>query len=77
MPYYLGNGFTYLDVVWIESNNYIQIYNDYDDYIQNYNLSNKYHYLKDNNWYKYHFIFHIILTYEQFIIIDSMLKNSE
>jgi hypothetical protein len=37
-----------------------------------YNLSNKYHYLKNNNWYKYHFIFHIILTYEQFIIIDSI-----
>jgi hypothetical protein len=42
MPYYLGNGFDYLDVVWIESNNYIQIYNDYSDYIQRYNISKKY-----------------------------------
>lgn len=42
MPYYLGNGFEYLDVVWIESNQYIQIYNDYSDYIQKYNISKKY-----------------------------------
>jgi hypothetical protein len=39
-----------------------------------YYLSDKY--LKDQNtaWCKYHFIFHLLLTYEQFIIIDSILK---
>jgi hypothetical protein len=39
-----------------------------------YYLSEKLCKLKDNNWYKYHFIFHIILTYEQFIIINSILS---
>jgi hypothetical protein len=39
-----------------------------------YYLSDKY--LKDKNsaWCKYHFLFHILLAYEQFIIIDSILK---
>ncbi len=40
-----------------------------------YHSSNKLFELKNNNWYKYHFIFHCILTYEQIIIIDSMLYN--
>jgi hypothetical protein len=42
-----------------------------------YHLSSKLYELKNNNWYKYHFIFHIILTYEQFIIIDSILNNQD
>ena len=39
-----------------------------------YYLSDKY--LKEHNtlWCKYHFLFHVLLTYEQFIIIDSILK---
>jgi hypothetical protein len=39
-----------------------------------YYLSDKY--LKEQNtaWCKYHFLFHVLLTYEQFIIIDSILK---
>lgn len=42
-----------------------------------YYLSDKY--LKEHNtaWCKYHFIFHLLLTYEQFIIIDSILKYVE
>ena len=31
-------------------------------------------YQNNNNWYKYHFIFHILLTYELFIILDSIVK---
>jgi glucose-6-phosphate-specific signal transduction histidine kinase len=30
--------------------------------------------LKKDNWYKYHFAFHFIMTCEQTIIIDSILK---
>jgi hypothetical protein len=40
-----------------------------------YYLSGKLFKLKHNNWYKYHCIFHFILTYEQIIIIDSLLNN--
>lgn len=31
--------------------------------------------INNNNWYKYHFLFHIFSTYEQFIVIDSIIKN--
>jgi hypothetical protein len=40
-----------------------------------YYLSGKLLELKNNNWYKYHFIFHFIMTYEQMIIIDSIIKD--
>ena len=40
-----------------------------------YYLSGKLLELKKDNWYKYHFMFHFIMTYEQIIIIDSILKN--
>ena len=40
-----------------------------------YYLSGKLLQLKNNNWYKYHFIFHFIMTYEQMIIVDSILNN--
>ena len=39
-----------------------------------YYLSTKLLQVKNNNWYKYHFGFHVIMTFEQFIIIDSILK---
>jgi hypothetical protein len=31
--------------------------------------------LKRKNWYKYHMLFHFIMTYEQLIILDSILIN--
>lgn len=31
--------------------------------------------LKNNNWYKYHFIFHFIITCEQMIILDSIINT--
>jgi len=37
-------------------------------------LSSKLHKLHNNNWYKYHLLFHLISTYQQFIVIDS-IKN--
>ena len=40
-----------------------------------YYLSEKILELKNNNWYKYHFMFHFITTCGQIIIIDSILKN--
>ena len=40
-----------------------------------YNLSGKLFELKNDDWYKYHFLFHFIMTYEQLIIIDSIVKN--
>ena len=40
-----------------------------------YYLSSRLHKLKINNWYKCHFVFHFIMTCEQIIIIDSILKN--
>ena len=29
---------------------------------------------KNDNWYKYHMLFHLIMTYEQLIIIDSIRR---
>jgi hypothetical protein len=40
-----------------------------------YYLSGKLLELKKDDWYKYHFVFHFIMMYEQFIIIDSILKS--
>ena len=42
-----------------------------------YYLSNKLFELKNNNWYKYHIIFHFIIMYEQLIILDSILTFSK
>jgi len=40
-----------------------------------YYLSGKLLELKNNNWYKYHLFFHFIITYEQMIIIASILNH--
>jgi len=40
-----------------------------------YYLSGKLLQLKNNNWYKYHLMFHLIMTYEQIIIIDSINRS--
>jgi hypothetical protein len=40
-----------------------------------YYLSGKLLQLKNNNWYKYHLMFHLIMTYEQIIIIDSIKRH--
>jgi hypothetical protein len=40
-----------------------------------YYLSGKLLELKNNNWYKYHFVFHLIIAFEQMIIIDSIINN--
>jgi hypothetical protein len=40
-----------------------------------YYLSAKLLQLKNNNWYKYHLMFHLILAYEQTIIIDSINRS--
>ena len=40
-----------------------------------YYLSGKLFKLKNNNWYKYHMIFHLIIAYEQLIILDSIVYN--
>jgi hypothetical protein len=42
LSYYLESGFFHLDIVWIKSNQYIQIYNCDEDYIQKYNISKEY-----------------------------------
>jgi hypothetical protein len=39
-----------------------------------YYLSDKYIKEQNMSWCKYHFLFHVLLAYEQFIIIDSILK---
>jgi glucose-6-phosphate-specific signal transduction histidine kinase len=41
-----------------------------------YYLSGKLLESKKDSWYKFHFMFHFILTCEQIIIIDSVLKNT-
>ncbi len=41
-----------------------------------YYLSGKYLELKKDNWYLYHVAFHFIMTYEQFIIIDSIINSN-
>jgi hypothetical protein len=41
-----------------------------------YYLSGKRFELKKDDWYKYHFAFHFIMTYELIIIIDSILKTN-
>ena len=43
-----------------------------------YYMSNTKHQVGDNDWYKYHVLFHAIMTYEQCIIIDSIqcIKNN-
>lgn len=38
-------------------------------------LSNKLHMLGNNNWYKYHFAFHLVMAYEQYIILDSIIST--
>jgi hypothetical protein len=40
-----------------------------------YYLSGKLLQLKNNNWYKYHLMFHLIMAYEQTIIIDSINRS--
>jgi hypothetical protein len=40
-----------------------------------YYLSGKLLQLKNNNWYKYHIMFHLIMAYEQTIIIDSINRS--
>jgi hypothetical protein len=40
-----------------------------------YHSSRKLFELKNNNWYKYHFIFHFIITCEQMIILDSIINT--
>lgn len=40
-----------------------------------YYLSGKLLQLKNNNWYKYHLMFHLIMAYEQIIIIDSINRS--
>ena len=40
-----------------------------------YYLSDKLLKLKNNNWYKYHMMFHLIMMYEQLIILDSIIRN--
>jgi hypothetical protein len=40
-----------------------------------YYLSGKLFKLKNNNWYKYHLMFHLIMAYEQLIIIDSIHRS--
>lgn len=40
-----------------------------------YHLSGKLLKMKNDNWYKYHFLFHFIMMYEQVIIIDSILEK--
>lgn len=37
-----------------------------------YYLSGKLLEVKNNNWYKYHMLFHLIMMYEQLIILDSI-----
>ena len=39
-----------------------------------YYMSGKLFELKKDNWYKYHFLFHFIMAYEQTIIINSILQ---
>jgi hypothetical protein len=39
-----------------------------------YYLSGKLLEEKNNNWYKYHFLFHLLMTIEQIIIIDSIIN---
>lgn len=38
-------------------------------------LSNTLHKVGNNNWYKYHFMFHLIMVCEQYIILDSILST--
>jgi hypothetical protein len=40
-----------------------------------YYLSSKLSAIKHPNWYKYHFLFHLLMMYEQLIIIDSMTTS--
>ena len=40
-----------------------------------YYLSGKLLQLKNNNWYKYHFIFQFIITCEQMIVLDSIMNT--
>lgn len=40
-----------------------------------YYLSDKLLKLKNNNWYKYHMMFHLIMMYEQLIILDSIIQR--
>ncbi len=40
-----------------------------------YYMSNKLYIENNNNWYKYHIVFHILMTYEEVIIIYSIIHH--
>ena len=42
-----------------------------------YYLSNKLSYQKNKNWIKYHFIFHLLIIYEMFITLYSIILNQK
>jgi hypothetical protein len=63
-------------VVYVKSVNYlITGYSGIIILLYCYYLSEKLFQLKNNNWYKYHMIFHLIIAYEQIIILDSILYS--
>jgi len=42
-----------------------------------YYLSGKLFDEKNENWYKYHFLFHFMVMYEQLLVIHSLLRDQE
>lgn len=44
--------------------------------IYTYNKSSSLHVKKDNNWYKYHSLMHIVTTYESYIIIYNIKRSN-
>lgn len=66
---FVSHGFIYVRTIYYVISGYIGLL----VLLYCYYLSCKLLELNNNNWYKYHFIFHFIMTYEQMIIIDSIL----
>lgn len=63
-------------IVYVKSVNYVITgYSGIIILLYCYYLSGKLLQLKNNNWYKYHMMFHLIVAYEQLIILDSILYN--
>jgi hypothetical protein len=70
---FISNGVIYVRYIPYMIVGYSGMYGMY----YSYNLSGKLWDVKDPNWYKYHVLFHIIMTIELFIILDSVPKRMD
>jgi len=68
--------FAYTGIIYVNYTPYLILgYSDLIMVAYFYYLSDKLYNLKNNNWYKYHFIFHFFLMKGQHIILKGLSRN--